>query len=261
MIKQLSTEINGLTLRGTAHIPDGATGQQPTVLMFHGFSSNRDEAFNSFVYMSRLLNKNGIAAIAFDYGYHGESDGDFIDFTFSQELEESRALVAFVQTLDFVDTQRLSLLGMSLGSVAASMTAGQLPNEIKSLCMWSPAAVFVDEIANKHVLQGKSTDTVSQTGYLDFNSLKLGPAFFADLQNIQIYEEAAKYKGSVTIIHGDADNIAPLSYSKKYQSVYQQPTNLVVVPGASHAWNSVAVKETLLKETLGFFKETLLGQK
>lgn len=258
MFQSITTQVAGLTLRGTVQLPDGEPQQWPTVLMFHGFSSNRDEAFNSFVEMSRLLNARGIATVRFDYGCHGESDGDFIDFTFSQELQESRALVAFVRQQSFVDPQRLSLLGMSLGSVAASMTAGELPTAIKSLCLWSPAAVFVDEIANRHVLQGRSTENVARDGYFDFNSLKLGPAFFADVQKIDIYPTAARYTGPVTIIHGDADQIAPLSYSQRYVQAYHQPVQLVVVPNATHAWNSVPVKTTLLQKTAQFFQATLL---
>ncbi|GEB40136.1 MULTISPECIES: alpha/beta hydrolase [Leuconostoc] len=124
MIKYVNTTINGLTLRGTAHVPEGVTGPVPTVLLFHGFGAVRDEYFCSFVQISRQLAKRGIAAIAFDFSGHGESDGDFIDFTFSNEVYEGTQLVAFVKTLDFVDEKRVALLGMSLGSVAASMVAG-----------------------------------------------------------------------------------------------------------------------------------------
>lgn len=259
MIKWVSTEIDGLTLRGTAYIPENGQQPLPTVLMFHGFSSNRDEAFGSFVQMSRKLNHHGIAAVAFDYGCHGESDGEFIDFTFTQELRESMKLVSFVESLDFVDENRLALLGMSLGGVAASMTAGKLPQDIRALCMWSPAAVFVDEIVKQHVLQGRSTERVARSGYFDFNSLKLGPTFFDDLKNIHIYQTAAQYSGPVAIIHGDADSIAPIAYSEKYQRIYRQGANLVEVPGATHAWNSVPVKTMLLEETLRFFSKTLLA--
>lgn len=258
MIKYISTGIGGLTLRGTVHIPDKGKHKYPTVLMFHGFASNRNEGFNSFVEISKALNMDGIAAVRFDFGCHGESDGDFSDFTFTQELQEGAALIEFVKTLDFVEPHKLSLLGMSLGSVTASMAAGKHPDAIKSLCMWSPATVFVDEIVNKHILQGRTTDDVRQVGYFDFNSLKLGPEFFEDVKHIHPYRVAAPYTGPVTIIHGDADNIAPVKYAKRYLDFYQQYIQLIVVPGASHAWNSVSVKKTLLCETRQFFKETLL---
>ena len=72
---------NGLTLRSTIHVPDGpADTAWPTAVFVHGFSSNRIEVV-SFVGMSRLLQRNGIASVRFDLSGHGESDGDFFDVT------------------------------------------------------------------------------------------------------------------------------------------------------------------------------------
>ena len=253
MIKYVNTTINGLTLRGTAHVPEGVTGPVPTVLLFHGFGAVRDEYFCSFVQISRQLAKRGIAAIAFDFSGHGESDGDFIDFTFSNEVYEGTQLVAFVKTLDFVDETRVALLGMSLGSVAASMVAGLVGDAVMGLCLWSPAAVFQDEIVNNHTLQGKPIDTVAEKGYFDFNSMKLGSQFFEDVKTVDIYPTAKQYLGPVKIIHGADDTIAPVSYAQKYVDTYQQPVDLTVVPGADHSWGDVPTWESLFNATLVFF--------
>ncbi|PAV31761.1 alpha/beta hydrolase [Leuconostoc lactis] len=253
MIKYVNTTINGLTLRGTAHVPEGVIGPVPTVLLFHGFGAVRDEYFCSFVQISRQLAKRGIAAIAFDFSGHGESDGDFIDFTFSNEVYEGTQLVAFVKTLDFVDETRVALLGMSLGSVAASMVAGLVGDAVMGLCLWSPAAVFQDEILENQTLQGKSIATVAEDGYFDFNSMKLGPQFFEDVKTLDIYPTAKQYLGPVKIIHGADDTIAPVSYAQKYVDTYQQPVDLTVVPGADHSWGDVPTRESLFNATLAFF--------
>lgn len=253
MIKYLSTEINGLILRGTAHVPESTTRPVPTVLMFHGFGAVRDEYFCSFVQISRLLAKQGIAAIRFDFSGHGESDGSFINFTFSNEVYEGTKLVEYIKTLDFVDENQISLLGMSLGSVAASMVAGKVGEQLAGLCMWSPAAVFQDEILKKKTLQGKSIAEVTEKGYFDFNSLKLGKEFFDDLQQVKIYPTASRYLGPVKIIHGKDDWIAPVEYTEKYVATYRQPVDLTVVAGADHSWGTVPTREKLFNATLAFF--------
>lgn len=253
MISYINTTINGLTLRGTAHIPDSVAGKVPAVLLFHGFGAVRDEYFCSFVQISRLLAKKNIAAIAFDFSGHGESDGDFMNYTFSNEVFEGTQLVSFVKTLDFVDETRVSLLGMSLGSVAASMVAGLVGDQIVGLCMWSPAAVFQDEILEQHTLQGKPISEVAEKGYFDFNSMKLGPKFFDDLQKVAIYPTAIKYGGPVKIIHGQADTIAPVAYAQKYVDTYEQSADLTVVTGADHSWGDVPTRELLFNATLDFF--------
>ena len=178
---------------------------------------------------------------------------DFIDFTFSNEVYEGTQLVAFVKTLDFVDKTRVGLLGMSLGSVAASMVAGRVGDAVSGLCLWSPAAVFQDEIVNNHTLQGKPMATVAEQGYFDFNSMKLGPEFFEDVKTIAIYPTAAQYLGPVKIIHGAADTIAPVAYAQKYVTAYQQPVDLTVVPGADHSWGDVPTRALLFDATLAFF--------
>ncbi|WP_349583670.1 alpha/beta hydrolase [Leuconostoc citreum] len=253
MINYVITTINGLTLRGTAYVPDNITAPVPTVLLFHGFGAVRTEYFCSFVQISRLLAKSGIAAIAFDFSAHGESDGTFMDFTFSNEIFEGTQLVSFVKTLDFVDENRVALLGMSLGSVAASMVAGQLGSQIAGLCMWSPAAVFQDEILEHKTLQGKSIAGVSERGYFDFNSMKLGAAFFEDLKAVAIYDTAVNYQGPVKIIHGGSDMIAPVAYAQKYVTAYRQSADLTVVANADHSWGDVQTREALFNATLAFF--------
>lgn len=253
MISYLSTEVNGLTLRGTVHIPDDATKPKPTVLMFHGFGAVRDEYFCSFVQISRLLAKKGIVAIRFDFSGHGESDGNFLDYTFSNEVFEGTKLVEFVKTLEYVDSDKVSLLGMSLGSVAASMVAGLMNDKIAGLCMWSPAAVFQDEILKNKTLQGKSIAEVAEKGYFDFNSLKLGKNFFEDLKKVEIYPTAQKYQGVVKIIHGKDDWIAPVEYAQKYVATYQQEVDLTVIDGADHSWGDVVTREQLFNTTLTFF--------
>lgn len=52
MIKYVNTTINGLTLRGTAHVPEGVIGPVPTVLLFHGFGQY---GMNISVRLSKLV--------------------------------------------------------------------------------------------------------------------------------------------------------------------------------------------------------------
>jgi len=52
MISYINTTINGLTLRGTAHIPDNISGKVPAVLLFHGFGAVR---MNIFVHLCKLV--------------------------------------------------------------------------------------------------------------------------------------------------------------------------------------------------------------
>lgn len=254
-MEYIEHKINGNTLRGMVHLPSKEVPKNgfPAVLMFHGFAATRDEYFLSFVRFAELLAARGTAVFRFDFSAHGESDGNFFDFTFTNELTEGEHLVDFVGNLHYVDATKISLLGMSLGGVTAAMVAGNIPDKIASICLWSPALVFTHEILNEGTLQGKSVDMVEKYGYFDFHSLKLGPNFFTELPQLDVYKKATQYKGKVKIIHGTEDIIAPIQYSKKLIDLYEQPAELHSVARADHSWGDVRTREELFDETIAFF--------
>ena len=53
--RSLTFETRGLTLRGTAYIPDRADHPFPTIVMCHGFTGNRIETGRLFVTLARRM--------------------------------------------------------------------------------------------------------------------------------------------------------------------------------------------------------------
>ncbi|WP_188187799.1 alpha/beta hydrolase [Nonomuraea sp. SYSU D8015] len=256
MIRYHDFRHNGLTLRSTLHIPEGPAGTLwPTAVFVHGFASNRLE-LPSFVGMSRLLEANGIASVRFDLSGHGESDGDFFDVTISGEIAETRAVVRTVRTLDFVDPGRLGLLGMSMGGVVAGIAAAEEPG-ISALCLWSPAAVAPFEIGSGY-LKGRSLAAqIEKKGYFDADGYRMSPELVEDIAGLDVYGRSRAYTGPVHILHGDADDIAPLEYARRYLDHYAGNAELEVVEGADHAWATVPHRTTLHQSTLRFLRRHL----
>jgi pimeloyl-ACP methyl ester carboxylesterase len=247
---------NGLTLRSTLHIPDGPAGSRwPTAVFVHGFTSNRLELPN-FVAMSRLLEANGIASVRFDLSGHGESDGDFFDVTITGEIAETRAVLAAVRAFDFVDSERIGLVGMSMGGVVAGIVAAEEPG-IGALCLWSPAAIAPFEIG-KGYLKGRSLAAeIEEKGYFDADGYRMSPAHVEDIAGIDVYGRSGAYPGPVHILHGDKDEIAPLAYVRRYLDHYDGNAELEVVDGADHAWASVPHRTALHQSTLRFLRRHL----
>jgi uncharacterized protein len=242
---------NGRTLRSTIHVPDGpADTAWPTAVFVHGFSSNRIEVV-SFVGMSRLLQRNGIASVRFDLSGHGESDGDFFDVTISGEIAETRAVVQAVRTFDFVDPARISLVGMSMGGVVAGIVAAEEPG-IRAACLWSPAAVAPFEIGSGYLKGRDIAAQIRDKGYFDADGHRMSPALVEDISNLDVYGRSSPYTGPVRIIHGDSDDIAPLEYARRYLDHYSGNAELEVVEGADHAWSTVPHRAHLHQSTLQF---------
>ncbi|NEA98758.1 alpha/beta fold hydrolase [Streptomyces sp. SID13726] len=256
MIRHHDFQHNGLTLRSTVHIPDGADATRwPTAVFVHGFTSNRLE-LPSFVGMSRLLEANGIASVRFDLSGHGESDGDFFDVTIAGEITETRAVLRAVREFGFVDPDRVGLVGMSMGGVVAGIAAAEEP-WVGALCLWSPAAVAPFEIGSGYLKGRELAPEIADKGYVDADGYRMSPALVADIAGLDVYGRSAPYRGPVHILHGDKDDIAPLAYGRRYLDHYDGNAELQAVEGADHAWGSVPHRTTLHQSTLRFLRRHL----
>lgn len=255
MIFNHDFSFNGLTLRATIHAPAPSS---PTAVLVHGFANNRLETGSSFVHLSRLLERHGIASVRFDLSGHGESDGDFFDVTITGEIAETTAVVREVRMLPFADPERIALVGMSMGGVVAGIVAASEPG-IAALCLWSPAAVAPFEIGTGY-LKGRDIGAqLAALGYFDADGHRMSPALVEDITKLDVYGRSAAYRGPVHIVHGDGDEIVPVEYGRRYLDHYAGNATLDVIEGADHGYGTVPHRTRLHQSTLTFLQHHLLG--
>ena len=128
-----------------------------------------------------------------------------------------------------------------MGAVIVSVVAAETDFTIRSLTMWSVAALFVDELRSG-MLQGHPTTDVEELGYFDFHGLPApGPAFFADACSFDVYGRARGFEGPVRVLHGETDFI-PASYAERYTDIYGEAMEYSLVPGADHCWETVPAR-------------------
>ncbi|MDV3427076.1 MAG: alpha/beta fold hydrolase [Bacillota bacterium] len=252
MQKAVEIESRGLTLRGMLHIPEGISGKVPMVPIFHGFTGNKMEPHFIFVKLSRMLEKRGIASVRFDFGGSGESDGDFVDMTISKELEDAKNILDYVKTLNFIDVNRIGIVGLSMGGAVASMLAGDCRDDIKSLCLWAPAGNMGDLVMD--TVEKENMENVRKSGYYDLGGLLLGTDFIDDIISVDIYEKAAAFDKNVLLLHGDKDMTVPLNASERYLEKYESKAVLHVIEGADHTFNRKNWEDEVIEYTLGFFE-------
>lgn len=256
MQKTVEIESENLTLRGVIHIPNNIEEKMPIVIIYHGFCGNKMGPHFIFVKLARTLEKLGIASIRFDFAGTGESDGDFVDMTFSKEVYDANVILDYVKTLDFIDKERIAILGFSMGGAIASVVAGDRRDEIKTLCLWAPAG-NMEEVILSDAYIGDSYNKVIETGTFDVEGLLLGKEFLEDIHTIDIFDRVAAYNKESIIIHGSKDEIVPLSTSEKYLTLYKEKSSLELVKGANHIFEKNSWENRVIDITKQYLKDKL----
>ncbi|WP_234122868.1 alpha/beta hydrolase [Clostridium hydrogenum] len=256
MQKSVEIKSGKLTLRGSVHIPENLDKKVPMVVIYHGFCGNRMGPHFIFVKLSRALEKLGIASVRFDFAGSGESDGDFKAMTFGGEIKDANNILDYVKKLDFVDKEKIALLGFSMGGAIASVIAGDRKNEINTLCLWAPAGNMQEVILSEVYIGDKYGDFMKK-GTFDVEGLLLGKDFVEDIKRINIFERAAKYDKKSIIIHGNKDEIVPFSTSLKYLNIYGEKSELKTIDGANHIFEKNSWEEEVIEVTKKYFDKML----
>lgn len=248
-LEPFEAPIEGRVLRGSLYRAD-ADGPRPVAVLFHGFGGSRVETTGVFVTLARRLAAAGVTTLAYDRAGHGESDGDFFDTTVSGDIREAHRVLDAVRSLPDVDADDLHVVGMSLGAVVASVVAAEQNRPVRSLSMWSSAAVFVDDIRSGQI-QGRSLDALDTEGWFDFLGMRMGPAMRADALGFDPYRRAADYGGPALIMHG-TDDFVPVEYARRYAELFGGQGELAVIDGADHGWAQLPQRDLLIERTAGF---------
>ena len=190
----------------------------PMVMLCHGFGGSKEGQL--FDLIADSLCQHGIASIRFDFNGHGQSEGEFVDMTVPNEIEDALTVFEYVRDLRYVDA--VAMVGHSQGGVVASMTAGQLEEgDIAAVALMAPAAVLRDDAIRGNTM-GVMYDPLDAPEYVElYGGRKLGRNYITTAFRLPIYETAAKYSGPALIVHGTADRVVPYTYGIRYHQLWK----------------------------------------
>ncbi len=122
--RETSFNANGLKVAALLFVPEGAEGKKnKAIICVHPGNSCKEQTAG--LYASKLA-ENGFVAMSYDATYQGASEGEphFLENP-AARVEDIRCAVDYLMTLDFVDEEKIGIMGVCAGggyAVNASMT-------------------------------------------------------------------------------------------------------------------------------------------
>lgn len=237
VMQELYVSRDSQQIYGELYMPRYIDKKVPIIIYCHGLGGYHEDG----VQYAKELAKLGYGAYCFDFcggSPLSRSDGSTLEMSIFTEQKDLEAVIKMIQELDFVDKDNIFLLGSSQGGVVSAITAAKNPEIIRGMMLLYPAFVLVDQAQALF----KSIDDIPDNYYHLWMSV--GKGYFEKLLNYDVYDEISSYNNDVLIIHGDADSIVPLSYSKKAENIYLS-AQLKVIEGAGHGFYDYNFKEAM----------------
>jgi dienelactone hydrolase len=246
MIKEkFSCKRENLTIRGLKW--KEKEGKLPAVILSHGFMAN--QSMNKAY--AKLLASMGYAAFTFDFcggGLGSKSEGKSEEMSVNSEVKDLEAVLEYVKSCPDVDTNRISLLGCSQGGFVSAICAVNHP-EIENLILFYPAFCIPDDARAGKMLFCKF-DPANIPDIICRFPMKIGGGYAKEVLDWNYLDKIADYSGKVILLHGMADNIVDIEYSRKAAKIYTD-CHYYEIPDGQHMFRGKAdekAKQILQKE-------------
>lgn len=119
MEESVTFDSSGLTLAGRLGKPDGMKSgeRRPAFLLLHGFGTSKDSGTTKAV--AGLFRELGYVTLRFDFRGCGESGGEPGRILCLDQVEDVKAAVTWLSSLEDVDPERIGVMGHSFGAAVA----------------------------------------------------------------------------------------------------------------------------------------------
>ncbi len=224
-------------------IPVESKKPSPTLIFVHGLGSNREGLLDQ----AKLLYDHGYSALLLDLRNHGQSEGEITTLGY-QEVLDVEGAVEFLLEQPEVDSDRIGLIGQSLGGGVVIRAAARIP-QVKVTIAESAFTSLEDNIE-----QGVR----EMTGLPPFPFAPLVVWFGereagAKIQLVRPIDDLDQIPPrAIMFIHGEKDTLVDVSNSERLYEAALEPKALYIIPNAGHSDLVEADPEEFEKRVLTF---------
>tara|TARA_B100001057_G_scaffold323799_1_gene324030 strand:- start:928 stop:1674 length:747 start_codon:yes stop_codon:yes gene_type:complete len=215
------------------------------IVFLHGFMSDlegkKPKAFLNFA------KKNKLGFLALEYSGHGKSYGEFTKGNISKWSNETALLIKKI-----VKENKIVLIGSSMGAWISLNQFKFFKKQIKGFLGIGSAPEFLENLMWKKFSKKIKSEIMKNKIY----NLKHGNYIYPitlqlikDGRKNKILNKKIKSKINVTMVHGQKDEVVPVSYSRKVLKIFTRAKKrLVVVKSGDHSLSSTKYLKLLKKE-------------
>lgn len=236
--EQVTLSVDGLAIAAELHIPTHSTGSghashisppYPALIMCHGIPAGPyDPSDKSYSEMAQRIAVMGYAVFIFNFRGAGLSEGNFDILGWAHDLH---AAIDYVHERQEVDRKRLFVLGSSAGA-AVSVYVTAHDSRVSALaCLACPAQFGVERgDASRLLEQSRQVGIIKDPGFPA--SVEEWRANFREASPIRWIDRISPRP--LLLIHGEQDELIPLTQARELYEKAGQPKELVVLPGLGH---------------------------
>ena len=216
------------------------------IVFLHGFMSDLEgKKPNAFL---KFAKKNKISFLALEYSGHGKSSGKFVNGNISKWSKETSILIRkYVKKKEFV------LIGSSMGAWISLNQFKIFKKQIKGFLGIGAAPEFLENLMWKKFTKKMKAETIKKGIYYLKHGNYTYPItlqLLSDGRKNRIFNKKIRSKIKVTMVHGQRDEVVPVSYSKKILKIFTnaKKKKLVIVKNGDHSLSSNKGLKILKKE-------------
>ncbi len=215
------------------------------VVFLHGFMSDLEgEKPKAFLNFSK---KNNLSFLALEYSGHGKSSGIFTKGNITKWSDETSILINKI-----VKKNKFILVGSSMGAWIALKQFKQFKNQITGFLGIGSAPEFLENLMWKKFSKKMKAETMKKGIY----HLKHGNyeypitlQLIKDGRKNTVLKKKISSKIKVTMIHGQKDEVVPVSYSRKVLKIFKNAKKkLLVIKNGDHSLSKPNKLKIILRE-------------
>ena len=241
-----------LTISGIMNVPT-TPGRHPALVLNHGhidpavYTNGR-----GLMREQDYLARRGYVVLHTDYRNHAQSSDDprsELDLRLGYTEDVINAVHA-LRTSQYVDPERIGLLGRSMGGGITYNVLVAQPGLVKAAVVFAPVSSDAVDNFNRWI---RNDRPIATTILRTYGEPSRNPAFWRNLSAVNFFDRVTE---PLLIHHGESDSTCPIAWSRETLAALKaagKDATMYTYPGEEHAFGpawptSMARSVTFLKQ-------------